>query len=260
MNNQIPAVLLAGGLGTRMREETEYRPKPMVEIGGQPVLWHIMKNLSQARFDEFIVCTGYKGQQIKDYFLNYQTNNNDFTVQLNEHPKVEVHNQAQLEKWKVTVSDTGQNTMTGGRVNRVKKFVDGRRFLVTYGDGLANIDLTSLINFHEAHKKIATVSTVRPMSRFGIMDIGLKGEVLKFREKPQVDDWINIGFFIFEPEIFDFLSDDCVLEREPLEALASAGQLRAFQHHGFWQPMDTYRESLMLNKMWESDQAPWKNW
>ena len=260
MKNQIPAVLLAGGLGTRMREETEYRPKPMVEIGGQPVLWHIMKNLSMENFEEFIVCTGYKGQQIKDYFLNYHTNNHDFTVQLDEHSEVEIQKEEPLEKWKVTVADTGQNTMTGGRVNRVKKYVDGRRFLVTYGDGLADINLDQLIKFHERHGKIATVSTVRPMSRFGVMDIAPDGKVLKFREKPQVDDWINIGFFIFEPEVVDFLDDDCVLEREPLEALANKGELRAFKHNGFWQPMDTYRESLALNEMWDKAQAPWKNW
>ena len=260
MSNKIPAVILAGGLGTRMREETEYRPKPMVEIGGQPVLWHIMKNLSTAEIDEFIVCTGYKGQQIKNYFLNYHTSNHDFTVQIDEHSVVQVHKDEPLEKWKVTVANTGQNTMTGGRVNRVKKYVNNRRFLVTYGDGLADVNLDALISFHKKHGKIATVSTVRPMSRFGVMDIGQNGEVLKFREKPQVDDWINIGFFIFEPEIFDYLDDECVLEREPLEALAKNGQLRAFQHEGFWQPMDTFRESQLLNEMWDRNQAPWKTW
>jgi glucose-1-phosphate cytidylyltransferase len=260
MKNPMPAVLLAGGLGTRMREETEYRPKPMVEIGGQPVLWHIMKNLSGGEINEFIVCTGYKGQQIKDYFLNYHTSNHDFTVKLDEHSDVEIHKDEPLEKWKVTVSDTGQNTMTGGRVNKIKKYVDGRRFLVTYGDGLADVDLDELIKFHENHGKIATVSTVRPLSRFGVMDIDAEGAVKKFREKPQVDDWINIGFFIFEPEIFNFLNDDCVLEREPLEALAKQGQLRAFKHHGFWQPMDTFRESLALNELWDQKSAPWKTW
>ena len=260
MNYQIPAVLLAGGLGTRMREETEYRPKPMVEIGGQPVLWHIMKNLSVGNFEEFIVCTGYKGQQIKDYFLNYHTKNHDFTVQLDEHSQVQIQKNEPLENWKVTIADTGPNTMTGGRVNRVKRYVNGRRFLVTYGDGLADVNLNELIKFHESHGKIATVSTVRPMSRFGVMDIAPDGKVLKFREKPQVDDWINIGFFIFEPEVFDFLDDECVLEREPLEALAMKGELRAFKHNGFWQPMDTYRESQSLNEMWDKKEAPWKNW
>ena len=260
MNSQLPAVLLAGGLGTRMREETEYRPKPMVEIGGQPALWHIMKNLSVAQINEFIICAGYKGQLIKDYFLSYHTNSHDFTVLLGEHSKVQIHKDAAVENWKVTVADTGQYTMTGGRVSRVKKYVAGRRFLVTYGDGLANVNLDELINFHENHGKIATVSTVRPMSRFGVMDIGVNGDVLKFREKPQVDDWINIGFFIVEPEIFDYLDDECILEREPLEALAKIGELRAFQHNGFWQPMDTYRESIMLNEMWNSREAPWKTW
>jgi glucose-1-phosphate cytidylyltransferase len=260
MKNAIPAVLLAGGLGTRMREETEYRPKPMVEIGGQPVLWHIMKNLSSANISEFVVCTGYKGQQIKDYFLNYHTSNHDFTVQLNQHSDIKIHKDEPLENWAVTVADTGQNTMTGGRVKRIRKYVDGRRFLVTYGDGLANVDIDKLLKFHESHGRIATVSTVRPMSRFGIMDIDPDGTVRKFREKPQVDDWVNIGFFVFESSIFEYLNDDCVLEREPLEALAKKGELRAFQHQGFWQPMDTYRESLLLNEMWESNLAPWKTW
>jgi glucose-1-phosphate cytidylyltransferase len=260
MESFMPAVILAGGLGTRMREETEYRPKPMVEIGGRPVLWHIMKNLSVEKFNEFIVCTGYKSQQIKDYFLNYYTSNNDFTVSLDVHSDVRIHESAPFEKWKVTVSDTGQDTMTGGRVNRIRKYVDGRRFLVTYGDGLANIDLNALIEFHKSHGKIATVSTVRPLSRFGVMDIDSGGLVKQFREKPQIDDWINIGFFIFEPEIFDFLDDNSVLEREPLELLAKKGELRAFQHQGYWQPMDTYRESQALNEMWDQKVAPWKTW
>lgn len=260
MINEMPAVLLAGGLGTRMREETEYRPKPMVEIGGQPVLWHIMKNLGVADINEFVICTGYKGQQIKDYFLNYHTSNHDFTVYLDRHSDVQIHKEEPLENWSVTVADTGQNTMTGGRVNRIRKFVEGKRFLVTYGDGLANVNVRELLQFHENHGRIATVSTVRPMSRFGVMDIDVDGTVKKFREKPQVDDWVNIGFFIFEPAIFDFLNDDCVLEREPLEALASIGELRAFKHQGFWQPMDTFRESLMLNEMWDKNSAPWKTW
>lgn len=260
MNNALPAVLLAGGLGTRMREETEYRPKPMVEIGGQPVLWHIMKNLSSADINEFVVCAGYKGQQIKDYFLNYHTSNHDFTVQLDQHSDFKIHKDEPLEKWTVTVADTGQNTMTGGRVNRIQKYVAGKRFLVTYGDGLADVDIQELVNFHESHGRIATVSTVRPLSRFGIMDIGSNGVVKKFREKPQIDDWVNIGYFIFEPEIFEYLDDDCILEREPLEALAKKGELCAFQHQGFWQPMDTYRESLALNEMWDNNSAPWKTW
>ena len=260
MKNAIPAVLLAGGLGTRMREETEYRPKPMVEIGGQPVLWHIMKNLSSANISEFVVCTGYKGQQIKDYFLNYHTSNHYFTVQLNQHSDIKIHKDEPLENWAVTVADTGQNTMTGGRVNKIRKYVEGGRFLVTYGDGLADVDLDKFLKCQEDDGRNATVSTVRQISRFEIMDIDPDGTVKKFREKPQVDDWVNIGFFVFEPEIFEYLTDDCILEREPLEALARKGELRAFQHQGFWQPMDTYRESLMLNEMWDNGSAPWKTW
>jgi glucose-1-phosphate cytidylyltransferase len=260
MSKTLPAVLLAGGLGTRMREETEYKPKPMVLVGGKPVLWHIMKNLSKSSIEEFIVCTGYKGQQIKDYFLNYHTSLNDFTVKLGEHSSIKIHKEEGLENWTVTVADTGQSTFTGGRVNKIRKYVSGGRFLVTYGDGLSDININELLSFHKSHGKIATVSTVRPLSRFGVMDIDSSGNVLQFREKPQIDDWINIGFFIFEPEIFDFLTDDSVLEREPLESLAKIGELVAFKHEGFWQPMDTYRESQALNELWDGGLAPWKNW
>jgi glucose-1-phosphate cytidylyltransferase len=260
MDTSLTAVLLAGGLGTRMREETEFKPKPMVEIGGQPVLWHIMKNLSMVDIHDFVVCTGYKGRQIKDYFLNYHTSNSDFTVRLDKHSEIEVHREYPLEKWTVTVADTGQGTMTGGRVNKIRKYVEGKRFLVTYGDGLADIDVKKLLEFHVGHGKIATVSTVRPLSRFGIMDLGNDGSVKKFREKPQVDDWVNIGYFIFEPEIFNYLNDDCTLEKEPLQELAALGELQAFKHEGFWQPMDTYRESIVLNTMWDQGKAPWRTW
>ena len=260
MKKSIPAVLLAGGLGTRMREETEYRPKPMVEIGGQPVLWHIMKILNNAKINEFIVCTGYKGHQIKDYFLNYHANQSDVTVQLNKLSEIEIHKEAPEVDWAVTVANTGLNTMTGGRVNKIRKYVGDRSFLVTYGDGLADINIEELLEFHKSHGKIATVTTVKPLSRFGVMDISSTGEVTKFREKPQVDDWINIGYFVFEPELFDYLSDDSVLEEEPLRALSNQGELMAYKHSGFWQPMDTYRESLLLNELWNQGKAPWKSW
>lgn len=256
----LPAVLLAGGLGTRMREETEYKPKPMVDIGGRPVIWHIMKNLSKHNFSEFIVCAGYKKESLKEFFLNYRALTNDFTIKLNDHSIEKIYDQGGAEDWSVTVSDTGELTQTGGRVNRIKQYVNGRRFLVTYGDGLSDIDISKLIAFHDSHGGIATVSTVRPTSRFGVMDIDNTGKVLKFREKPQVEDWINIGFFIFEPEIFDYLDDNCILEQEPLAELARNGELYAFKHPGFWQPMDTFRESQMLNELWNQGKAPWKNW
>ena len=256
----MPVVLLAGGLGTRMREETEYKPKPMVDIGGRPVIWHIMKNLSQFDLTEFVVCAGYKKESLKEFFLNYRAFTNDFTISLNENSITQVHDQGLTEDWLVTISDTGELTQTGGRVNKIRKYVAGRRFLVTYGDGLSDIDIKGLIEFHKSHGKIATVSTVRPTSRFGVMDIDSSGKVLRFREKPQVEDWINIGFFIFEPEVFDYLDDDCILEQGPLTELAIRGELYAYRHPGFWQPMDTFRESQMLNDLWNLGSAPWKNW
>lgn len=243
-----------------MREETEYRPKPMVEIGGRPVIWHIMKGLAHAGVDEFVVATGYKGDMVKDYFLNYEGRNNDFTVTLGATHGIEFHGAHEESTWKVTVSYTGETTMTGGRVFRVRPYVEGQRFMCTYGDGLANVDLSRLLSFHEEHGRIATVTTVQPMSRFGVMEVGEDGLVTRFREKPRVEGWINVGFFVFEPEIFGYLSEDCVLEEQPLARLAEDGQLVAYRHHGFWQPMDTYREWQLLNGLWEAGEAPWKTW
>ena len=254
------AVLLAGGLGTRMREETEFRPKPMVEVGGRPVLWHIMKILGQQGIDDFVVCTGYKSEIIKNYFMNYGAVNQDFTVTLGDHRSITYHGDHAESDWTVTVADTGATTMTGGRIKRVQKFVGDERFLCTYGDGIADIDLAALLEYHESHGKIATMTTVQPLSRFGVLDLDDDGSVRQFKEKPQVEGWINIGYFIFEPAIFDYLGDNSVLEEEPLRALANDGQIAAYPHRGFWQPMDTYRETLLLNELWESNSAPWKSW
>ena len=252
-------VLLAGGLGTRMREETEYKPKPMVEVGGKPVLWHLMKIFAAHGMNEFVVCTGYRGDVIKDYFLNYDQQTSDFTANLGKSRQVEVHGHHSETDWKVTVADTGATTMTGGRVKRVAKYIEVR-FMVTYGDGLANVDLKALLAFHESHGKLATVTATRPLSRFGVMDLDENGQVQKFREKPQTDDFVNAGFFVFEPEVLNYLDEECVLEQAPLERLAAEGQLMAHRHRGFWQPMDTYREFTMLNEMWDSGNAPWKVW
>lgn len=251
-------VLLAGGLGTRMREETEYKPKPMVEVGGRPVLWHLMKLFAAYRLTDFVVCTGYRGDVIKDYFLNYEARTNDFTAHLGQESSIEVHG-AHGDDWIVTVSDTGATTQTGGRVKRVERYLDGR-FIVTYGDGLADVDIHELLRFHDSHGRLATVTTVRPLSRFGVMDIDPDGRVERFREKPLTDDFINAGFFVFENEVLRYLDEECVLEQGPLERLASEGQLMAYRHEGFWQPMDTYREYTMLNEMWSSGNAPWKVW
>jgi glucose-1-phosphate cytidylyltransferase len=243
-----------------MREETEYRPKPMVEIGGRPVIWHLMKLFAHSGLDEFVVATGYKSDVIKDYFLNYEGRNNDFTITLGERRGIEFHGAHDEGDWKVTVAYTGEATMTGGRVHRVGKYLGGERFLCTYGDGLADVDISALLRFHEAHGKLATVTTVQPLSRFGVMEVGRDGVVERFREKPKVEGWINVGFFVFEPGVLDYLDPECVLEEQPLAELAADSQLVAYRHRGFWQPMDTYREWQLLNGMWDAGRAPWKTW
>ena len=255
------AILLAGGLGTRLREETEYRPKPMVDVGGRPILWHIMKGYAQHGVTDFVICAGYRGDVIKDYFLNFEGRTQDFTIKLGNPSEVTFHGGiAEENGWQITVADTGAETMTGGRVKRVEQHIAGERCMVTYGDGLADVDIAALLAFHESHGRLATVTTVRPLSRFGVMDMDDQGQVEQFREKPLTDDYVNAGFFIFEPEVFNYLDEECVLEQAPLEALAAEGQLMAYRHEGFWQPMDTFREFTMLNEMWDSGDAPWKVW
>jgi glucose-1-phosphate cytidylyltransferase len=255
------AVLLAGGLGTRMREETEFRPKPMVEVGGRPVLWHIMKILGHYDISDFVVCTGYKSEYIKSYFANYGVSNLDFTLTLGDQSSIRHHGSHAEFDWQVTVADTGLETMTGGRIKRIQKYVGDETFLCTYGDGIADVDIAALLDFHRSHGKLATVTATQPMSRFGVIDVQEDGAVATFREKPKTEDWINIGYFIFEPGVFDYLEgDETVLEDQPLLKLAKDGQIGAFSHHGFWQPMDTFRESQMLNNLWDSGDPPWKVW
>ena len=253
------AVILCGGLGTRMREETEYRPKPMVEIGGRPILWHILKFYAQFDVRDFVLCLGYKGQIIKDYFLNYEAMNSDFTMSLGRLSAISYHAAHEEQDFRVTLAATGDNTMTGGRLARVKRYVGGERFLVTYGDGLTDLDLADALRFHESHGRLATVMTVRPSSRFGVLDLSTEGRVDAFAEKPTLEGWVNAGYFIFEPEVFDYLdiAESCTLEREPLEQLAAQGELMAYRHDGFFFAMDTYREYLQLNEMWNSGKAPW---
>jgi glucose-1-phosphate cytidylyltransferase len=258
VSNSIPAVILAGGLGTRIREETEFKPKPMVEIGGRPVLWHIMKHLSSYGINRFIICVGYKGDVVRDYFLNYRARNNDFTVQLGSHNDLTFHTNHQESDWTVTIAETGALTNTGGRVLEVQQYLKGEEFLCTYGDGLSDIDIKALREFQSKNNKIATVTAVRQISRFGVMALDALGNVTSFREKPHSEDWINGGFFIFKPQIFDYLSPEIVLENEPLQKLTSENQLAAFKHEGFWQPMDTFRESKLLNDLWNSGRAPWR--
>lgn len=252
-------VILAGGRGTRLAEETITRPKPMVEIGGKPMLWHIMKIYSTYGYKEFFVACGYKGEMIKEYFHNYFIHNSDYVIDLRDGSRQIVR--ANGDDWRIGVIDTGLDTMTGGRILRLRKWIGGETFMVTYGDGVANIDIKSLVTFHQAHGKLATVSAVRPPARFGGLNIN-GDRVMEFSEKPQAGEgWINGGFFVFEPGIFNYLTgDQTILEREPLEKLAIDKQLMAFRHAGFWQPMDTLRDKLYLEDCWASGQAPWKIW
>jgi glucose-1-phosphate cytidylyltransferase len=256
----VKAIILAGGLGTRLREETEFRPKPMVEIGDRPILWHIMKHFAEFGITEFVVCIGYRGEVIRDYFLNYEARINDFTVHLGATREIEYHTNHLESDWRVTVVATGHDTQTGGRVKRVRSYVEDERCIVTYGDGVADVDIDALLAHHERQGLLATVTTVRPPSRFGVLELTDDGRVSRFREKPRTDDWVNAGFFVFEPGVFDYLADDSVLEQEPLEALAKDDQLAAYRHDGFWQPMDTFREFQLLNKLWADGDAPWKVW
>ena len=253
-------IILAGGLGTRWREETEYRPKPMVEIGGRPILWHIMKIYASHGIVDFVVCLGYKGDHIRDYFLRYGTRNRDFTVSLGD-GSVEVHGDHAEANWQVTLAETGDSTSTGGRVKRVARYLDGPRFLVTYGDAVADVNITRLMEFHLQQGKLGTVTGVRPSSRYGELDID-RGMVKLFKEKPQVHQgWINGGFFVFERKVLDMIAGEAdTLEAGLMVKLAESKQLSVFQHEGFWQSMDTYREALLLNELWAQGRAPWNTW
>jgi glucose-1-phosphate cytidylyltransferase len=252
-------VILAGGKGTRLAEETNIRPKPMVEIGGKPIIWHIMNIYAAFGYKDFLVACGYKGEMIKEYFNNYYMLNSDYFVNL-KNGNLEIVNSNNVD-WRIGVINTGANTETGGRVRRVKKWIVDGTFFVTYGDGLSDVNIHSLLEFHRAHGLLATVTAVRPPARFGGLVLE-KDRVVEFSEKPQTSEgWINGGFFVFEPGVFDYLVDDTsILERDPLEKLAADGQLMAFRHTGFWQPMDTLREKQILESLWTSGKAPWKIW
>jgi glucose-1-phosphate cytidylyltransferase len=254
-------VIFCGGQGTRLREETEYRPKPLVEVGGRPVLWHIMKLYAHYGFNEFVLCLGYRGHMIKEYFLDYEARINDFTIQLGQKHEVTYHDVHEEQNFSVTLASTGEETMTGGRLKRVQRYIDGDTFLLTYGDGLANVDIKALVDFHHSHGKLATVTTTRPPSRFGVMEFGEGTRIDHFREKPQSEGWINAGYMVMNRRVFDYLGgDDCVFEQEPLQKLAAEGELMGFCHDGFFYAMDTYREYQLLNDIWNSGNIPWKVW
>lgn len=253
-------VILAGGLGTRISEETSSRPKPMIEIGGYPILWHIIKSYSQFGINEFVICCGYKGYLIKEYFANYFLHMSDVTIDISKN-SMEVH-QRKAEPWKITLVDTGEGTMTGGRLKRVKEYVkDEEIFCLTYGDGLGDININALITFHKLQNVKATLTATIPPGRFGALDL-IGSKVKSFMEKPKGDGGlINGGFFVLSPKVIDYISgDETIWEREPLERLAKEGDLAAYQHHGFWQPMDTLRDKMYLEELWQSGKAPWKVW
>ncbi len=252
------AVILAGGLGTRISEETHLKPKPMVEIGGMPILWHIMKHYSSYKINDFVICLGYKGYMIKEFFHNYLLHTSDVTFDIQKN-NMEIH-RMNAEPWHITLVDTGDFTMTGGRIKRVKKYIDDT-FCLTYGDGVSDVNINLLQKFHKQNKKIATVTAVQPRGRFGAMELS-KNIVKKFQEKPNGEEgWINGGFFIFEKEILNYIKDDnTILERDPLEKLALSKNLAAYKHRGFWQPMDTLRDKNYLEELWVSKKAPWKTW
>ena len=253
------AVILAGGFGSRLSEETDLKPKPMIEIGGKPILWHIMKGYSAHGVSDFVICLGYKGYVIKEYFANYFLHMCDVTFDIARN-EMEVH-QSMAEPWRVTLVETGEETMTGGRLQRVLGYVDDGDFCFTYGDGVADVDISALMTFHREHGTIATVTAVQPPGRFGAMEVD-GDRILRFQEKPRGDGaWINGGFFVLSPEVGRYLDgDDTVWEQEPLRRLAEDGQLSSFRHKGFWQPMDTLRDKRHLEELWESGEAPWKVW
>jgi len=257
-DTRCPVVILCGGKGARLREETEYKPKPMVEVGGKPILWHVMRSFAIHGFKEFVICLGYRGELIRAYFLHYRAMSQDVTLPLGPEDTV-VHRSVgdELAGCRVTLVDTGQETATGGRVSRVATYLDSDRFIVAYGDAAANLDAASLLAFHRSHGRLATVTAVRASSRFGVLE--LEGDtVARFSEKPRLDDWISAGYFVFERSVLDsFAGDDCMLEQEPLRDLARRNELMAFRHQGFWQPMDTYREYELLNDLWRSGDPPW---
>ena len=254
-------LILAGGLGSRLSEETNLKPKPMVEIGGYPILWHIMKIYSHYGFNDFVILTGYKSHVIKDFFVNYYQRYSDITVDMTDN-SVTVHKTRQ-EPWKVTMLYTGQNTMTGGRIKKATSYINNEPFLLTYGDGVSDVDIKALIDSHRQSGKLITMTAVKPSGRFGALVINEQNTITSFMEKPKGDGaWINGGFFVCQPEVMDYIADgnDVIFERAPLEKLAAEGQLHAYKHEGFWQPMDTLRDKIQLTELWEAEKAPWKKW
>lgn len=254
-------VILAGGYGTRISEESHMKPKPMIEIGEKPILWHIMKIYTHFGFNEFIICLGYKGYSIKEYFANYFLHESDVTFDFRSENKSVIHSNT-AEPWEVTLVNTGLDTMTGGRVKRIQPYVGNEPFMLTYGDGVSDVNITDLVDYHKKNGKLATVTATQPKGRFGSLNLSYSNQVEEFHEKPQGDgSWINAGFFVMQPEVFDYIQDDnTILEVDPLENLARDKQIMAYKHTGFWQPMDTLRDKVLLEELWTTGKAPWKLW
>ena len=257
---KIPVVIFAGGLGTRIAVEGDLKPKPMLEVGERPILWHIMKYYASAGAREFIICLGHKGDYIRDYFLNYHTRNVSLSLDLGAQSGVQLHDFEGAEDWRITLVETGRTTMTGERLRRVRDFVGDRTFMLTYGDGLSDVDLDALLDFHRSHEGFVTLTAVHPTSRFGLVIPDSKGKVVDFSEKPVTEDWINGGYFVLEPQVFSYLDKDEPFEQTPMRKLTENGALFSYQHQGFWKPVDTQRELKEANDLWDSGEAPWKKW
>ena len=254
-------VIFCGGQGTRLREETEFRPKPLVEVGGRPILWHIMKHYQHFGFADFVLTLGYRGDMIRDYFLNYEAMTRDFTIQLGQHQKIEYHGAHDETDFRVTCAETGAETMTGGRLKSAAKYLDNETFFLTYGDGLSDVDIAKTLEFHRSHGKLATVTIVRAPSKFGTVSVEDDERVSRFVEKPLQDNWVNAGFFVLEPQVLDLIEgDETTWEKGPLETLAQRGELMAYRHDGVFLAIDTYREYLILNEAWKNGEVPWKVW
>jgi glucose-1-phosphate cytidylyltransferase len=261
LNEEFQVVLLAGGLGTRIREETNNRPKPMIEIGGSPIIWHLMKNFSQFGIRRFVICAGYKAEVIVDYFSNYDLRQNNFTVKLGLESTIKIHHKLKPIDWEITVVHTGGPEIgTGGRLYRAAEYIDSKNFICTYGDGLSDVNVNELIDTHSLSGSTATVTVVNPTSRFGVVQIDDKNKVTTFKEKPTAEGWVNGGFFVFSSDIFNYLNDSIMLEGAPMQKLSAESKLGAYRHNGFWQAMDTFREYELLENLWQKNIAPWKNW
>lgn len=253
-------VILCGGMGTRMKEETEFKPKPMVLIGGKPILWHIMKIYSHYGYKDFILCLGYKGNMIKEYFLNHKFMSNDFTLNLNSKEKFVHNNGNDVEDWNITFADTGEETNSGGRIKKIQKYINEDNFLLTYGDGVSDIDIQKLVEYHKQKNKIATLTAIQPMSRFGVLKFDNEGTITSFREKPKLDGWVSGGFFILNKKVFDYIGENDTFETESLLKLSNENQIGAYPHYGFWDCMDTFKDAQRLNHLWKSNNAPWAIW